>query len=1157
MYLKRVEICGFKSFADRTKLEFESGITAIVGPNGCGKSNISDSIRWCLGEQSARSMRSSQMMDIIFAGSQSRATTGMAEVSLTFDNSTNSLPIDFSDVVVTRRLFRSGESEYLINKAQCRLKDVRDLFLDTGIGSSGYSIIEQGKVEFILGAKPEERRELFEEAAGISKYKARREETLRKLEKVEIDTNRVNDMLGLLKEQINALDLAARKAKQFQKHQQDLKRLEIASLVHGINDSLKEIQTIDAELIPNTEKFEEMNAGLAGIEAELAQLRFLQVEKDDNYIKISDEFSKLKAGINLADERISQSIQRETELKERQENLSKNSESSALKSAEYHLEIENLRKLRIELAATVEKLEREYLEQEALINGIRADVEAKTKELAGLRSELFEITQSRTGIHNETGSHISMLARCQSLVQSHEKDLRRLQEQLAPKQEELKLKQLEALEFTTRTLSITSTIESIKNDAFVKESEKSQTEANADALRERVVSIESSINTLVELDRKDPRRSSIYSVLSSGIPGLSGPLSGLIKIDGVDREAVVLTLGEKLDYIVADNQESATSAIEYMESNGLGPVTFIIADRVPQLSTVSPFTSPDPVGAKPLLSYIKCDPPIQNIINFLCGETYISANRVFGRAVITGGKYANGEKPFLIEQRLVELRQETVSLKNEFASQQALLAGLVKELEEKLKDKASAETELARLNIHNDLMRKEEEAKNLEVSFIEKEVEMNAGDITALKDEETLHQQKLKTLEETLNALAVREAEVKTHIETLEAEVSGQRERETSIEPLLTEAKVAWGTQKNELMLREREEEKLAFTISSLESQAQNDKAESEAIYEKLIEQTNIQAIESANLKNFQQQHLEKEKDVKNSLIERQELMARIEVESAAISAKRHEVEALKQEIHEIELRKHSFQLQNQNSQKRLSEGFGLTFEESFNEYSAVAASEEEIVRLKRKLESMGAVNMAAPEEYANLEERYNFLLTQQQDLLKAREDLHQVILKINRNTLENFRNTFTQVRENFQRIYQQLFEGGQADLVLTDENNLLETGIDIVAQPPGKKLQNITLLSGGEKALTAIALLFAFFMVKASPFCILDEVDAPLDDANIGRYISMVKSFAAQTQFLVVTHNKRTMEMADILYGVTMEELGVSKIISVRLQREKVALPA
>jgi chromosome segregation protein len=1155
MYLKRVEICGFKSFADRTKLEFEPGITAIVGPNGCGKSNIADSIRWCLGAQSARSMRSNQMMDIIFAGSQSRATTGMAEVSLTFDNSTNTLPIDFSEVVVTRRLFRSGESEYLLNKAQCRLKDVRDLFLDTGLGSSGYSIIEQGKVEFILGAKPEERREMFEEAAGISKYKARREETLRKLEKVEIDTNRVNDMLGLLKEQINALDLAARKAKQFQKYQQDLRRQEIAALVSSISSALREIEVIDSELIPGTEKFEKTNAEMAGLEAELAQLRFVQVEKDDNYIKLSDEFSKIRSGINLADERIQQSIQRQAELKERQENLLKNIDVSSRKSAEYSLEFENIKKLKAELFQKVDVLEKEYLEKENLINGIRSDIEAKTKELTKLRSETFEITQQRSSLHNETNRHVSLLARCESLISSYQKDLRRLQEQLTPKQTELKLKQTEALEFSTKTAEIGSAIETLKNEITAKESDLREAESRSDSLREKIVSIESSINTFIELEKQNPKRSSIYSVLSSGITGLSGPLSSMIKIDGLEREAVVLALGEKLDYIIADTSDTAAKAIEYIENNGLGPVTFIISDRVPEKDTSSPFSSPE--GSRSLLSYVKCDPSIQNIINFLCGDTFIRANKVYGHAIVTGGKFNSSDKPILIEQRLTELRQETQSLKNDFASSRERLAALQKELADKLSQRSVQETELARLNIHNDLMQKEAEAKNLEVVFLEKEMDLNNTDIIKQQEEEALNKQELKTLEETVNAQASREIEIKSEIERLEGEISKQREQESLIAPILTEAKVAWGTQKNEFLLREREEEKLAFTITSLEQQVQNDKAEAELINEKQVEQCNLQAAESANLKNFQQQYAEKEKDVKNSLIERQELLDQIEAMSASLSEKRHELEALKQEIHEIELRKHSFELQKQNNQKRITESFGVTFEESKDEYSSVAFTEEEIIRLKRKIESMGAVNLAAPEEYANLEERYNFLLTQQQDLLKAKEDLHQVILKINRNTLENFKNTFTLVRDNFRAIYQQLFEGGAADLVLMDENNLLETGIDIVAQPPGKKLQNITLLSGGEKALTAIALLFAFFMVKASPFCILDEVDAPLDDANIGRYINMVKSFAAKSQFLVVTHNKRTMEMADILYGVTMEELGVSKIISVRLQKEKLALPA
>jgi chromosome segregation protein len=459
--------------------------------------------------------------------------------------------------------------------------------------------------------------------------------------------------------------------------------------------------------------------------------------------------------------------------------------------------------------------------------------------------------------------------------------------------------------------------------------------------------------------------------------------------------------------------------------------------------------------------------------------------------------------------------------------------------------------------VHVDILANQMRSRGEEIQYLEKEIELNQADIRTQEEEERQGGEQLKNTEASLAALQDKEQKLKEQEQALEGELQKQREEESRLAPLLTESKVAWATQSNEMASREREEQKLKESISTNTQQIEQYRQELQLLENRIVEQCTAQQQESEHLKQLHQEYQRKEVEVQASLADRQSLLQNIENKSVMLHNLRQQVEALKQDIHNTLLEQRSFELQRQGMEQRLKEDFQHTFEEVREEYMSIAVNDEEVGRLKRRLESMGAVNLAAPEEYANLEERYNFLLTQQQDLTKAKEDLLQVITKINQNTLENFKKTFDQVRENFRNIYHQLFEGGVADLQLTDENNLLETGVDIMAQPPGKKLQNIALLSGGEKALTAIALLFAFFMVRPSPFCILDEVDAPLDEANIGRYINMVKTFSAHSQFLIITHNKKTMAMADILYGVTMEELGVSKIISMRMQKEDFAASA
>ncbi|MHB9154292.1 MAG: chromosome segregation protein SMC, partial [Endomicrobiales bacterium] len=1077
MYLKRLELCGFKSFADKTKLNFEQGITAIIGPNGCGKSNTADAIRWCLGEQSARSLRSHQMMDVIFGGSQSRQTTGMAEVSLTFDNSQNMLPIDYSEVTVTRRIFRSGESEYFMNKVQCRLKDIRDLFLDTGIGTEGYAIIEQGKVEFLLQAKPDERREMFEEAAGVSKYKVRREETLRKLEKVDVDMNRINDMLALLKEQINSLDIAAKKARQYQKYKDDLRRLEITALVHSILQSVRDIERVKSEFDPRSKEFETFNTGLDSLEADIAQLRLEQTEKDELYVRLQDEFSQIRSGINLSDERVRQAALREEELSERHTLLLDETAANSDRMKQYAGELAQVRALWQTLTEQAAKHEQEYKDKEDQIQLTRAKIAGCQQQEASLRARLFDTATGKTNHHNEQNRLTSNQAHCQARVLSLQKELNRLKEQRAPLEAEIASKETEKGALAGKISEIQSKQEELDRQLRELEQRSAENQSRRTSVKEKLVSLESKRQTLQEWEAKDPVRSTMRTVMSLDIASIRGPVSSMMRIDPGMQETVAAALGEKLNYMVSETAEAAQRAIRHLEENGLGRLSFVVMERLPENLPSAPLA--ELPGARPLISLLQCEPGMEKLTRFLCGETLVHGQSIYGHAVIQGGGKISFDKPVLVEDQIRRLTEEFEDNRKELSAAEEAGALIQDDLQQTRDEKKATDLEYQKAGVELAWLEKHLTSVKEELAYRDREIALSLSDIQAQDQEEKQIKEQLAAIETGLAALEGEEQKAREQLQLSEAEIRGHREEENRLAPLLTEAKVAWATQCNELSGREREAQKLDESLAALKAQSVQAEQELSTLAAKTAEQKTIQQAESGKLKQLHQELSQKEVEVQKSLAERQEIGRSLDTRNESLHTTRQQVEALKQDIYDLQLEQRSFELQKQGMEQRLREDFTATLDEVKVEYGKLTFSDDEIARLKRRLESMGAVNLAAPEEYANIEERYNFLLTQQQDLLKAKEDLHQVITKINQNTRENFKKTFDQVRENFRSIYRQLFEGGEADLTLTDESNLLECGVDILAQPPGKKLQNIALLSGGEKALTAIALLFAFFMVR------------------------------------------------------------------------------
>jgi chromosome segregation protein len=1148
MYLKKVEVCGFKSFADKTVLNFEQGISGIIGPNGCGKSNISDSIRWCLGEQRAKSMRSSNMQEVIFGGTQTRATTGMAEVSLTFDNSQNILPIDYSEVTVTRRLFRSGESEYFINKTQCRLKDIRDMFLDTGIGSDGYSIIEQGKVDFLTTAKPEDRRELFEEAAGVSKYKVRREETLRRLEKIDADMSRLSDALAIHKQQITALDIAAKKAKQYKKYQEELANYEVASLVHHISYGNNEIVRIKTELDPKIKEFESTNTLMAQLDTEIQEIRLSLDEKNESYVSVNKDLSEIKMQIGVADQIIQHAMQREGEIKSEKKSLEQELVVNREKVIQMEEQLKTLNSDDGTLADDLVKYEADYREKERQYNLVKSrlsELEARENEI---REKLSQFESEKEQQHNLKAELSESRIHLDAELDSLRRIISRLENDVEPTRQEIVNIEAELESANTSIGSFETKKEEINKIISENEEKRKSLENILLKHKESLASNDSRVSTLKEFDQQDPVRSSIRAVLSLGNLA-RGPVSSIIDADEDKQELVASALGERLNYLVCDTAEKADQAIKVLEENGLSRLSFIVADKISDSVQNSAIGLPQ--GYTELIKFLKYNSSDEKIIRYVCSGALVSGNKIYGNVVVSGGGKISFEKPVLIEEQIKNLQNKSEELKLNISTAQS-------EIERIYENQINLRLEKERLGFDAIKVKTQIEGKRSQIEEKKNDIKSITEEINKHKEEISSKATELNSFNEKISVFEIKLAEHEDEENRLYEELkiiendtfAAKKEEETSA-PLMMEARSVWDKKVAEFENKRQGQQYLLDNIANIKKQieyAENKIVESD---EKLSELLTSQETETVKIQQLYESQAQKEVEIQSSLTDRQSLQDVLDSKTNEWHALRGKVDELNNEVNAMQIDLKNFEYQKNDLEKRLAETYSKTYEEIKNDFDGIEVNNEEITKIKRKMESLGSVNLAAQEEYDALEQRYNFLLAQQQDLLKAKDDLLEVIKKINQSTIENFKKTFDIVRDNFKNLYRKLFGGGEADLMLTDENNLLESGVDIYAQPPGKKLQNISLCSGGEKALTAVALLFAFFMVKPSPFCILDEVDAPLDDANVGRYNSMIKEFASKTQFLVVTHNKRTMEMADVLYGVTMEDHGISKIISVKMNKQ------
>ncbi|MFH1857439.1 MAG: chromosome segregation protein SMC [Candidatus Omnitrophota bacterium] len=1168
MHFKRLELIGFKSFRDRTVLEFEPGVTAIVGPNGCGKSNVSDAIRWVLGEQSAKDLRGNRMEDVIFNGTQRDEPLGLAEVSLTLSNEKKLLPIEYDEVTITRRIFRSGESEYLLNHVPVRLRDVVELVMGTGLGRTSYAHMAQGKIDEILSARPEERRYLFEEASGITKYRFQKKEALRKLEQTETNLLRVGDILLELGRQIRSLERQADKARRYKEDFEKLKRLDLGvarqerrileEKIRGFSEAKRARKEEEQNFSGKRETF---NGELTRLRQELEEVGLRLNAANVRKVDLSSEIRQGQDRVQLYKERIEElEKDREVLLKEKtqiEEEFLQFRQHVDLSKEEYAKGLEEISAYQTTLAVSEATLKK--------ILGILAESE---EAISKGKLKAIDIAQEHSKVRNDltrmAAEHHTLSSREHRLLLEQEETTRELGEVKARREETEKIarqtkeklevfrREKEALEEEGRTLSrslqtLRVEIQSLRQQWTVL---SSQCELLEEARKNYEGFSQGTKAVLKEREQKNPVFGKCHGVLAD-----------LLEVAPGYERAVEELLGSMVQALIVEDEDAARQGIRYLKSRGLGRASFIV------LSLLQTGKS----GDGSLLEKIKTAPLYQSVLASLLGDvslvetieqipnrdasrTYVTQKgECYRRGILTGGTpLSEGFGLIGREARIAALRSEmtkTQDLLKGLLDQEQGLEALLKEKETLLDQKTDAchrwEVELSNQENLREAVAAEEKKIADELSLVVLELEEVRGELQELVQKEAAMNECLQGLEEQERILQ----EELTALQSLVAQKKEEREKTlvqiAEVRTALDSAKSRAEDQKKACVLLEATLNDKCALIHSKETGAASDAQRTQELTEEIRRLEEKKHSLLGEKEGVEQEWLRSEANQKTMVTEElsfQNQITECDGQLRQLQTCLHDLEMKEQEI--------QYELRAMEERLRLTYKVELASEMDAQEGTVdVEAVRPEIERLREKLERMGPVNLVAIDEYEELKKRYEFLSHQKEDLERAKEALHEAIQKINRVTRELFLTTFRQIQAHFQDYFRLLFGGGDARLLLLDEQDVLESGIEILACPPGKKLQSVSLLSGGERAMTVIALLFAVFKEKPSPFCVLDEIDAPLDESNIARFTSVLEEFLPSSQFILVTHNKRTISMADIMYGITMEKTGVSKIVSVKFK--------
>ena len=1179
MYLKNIEVQGFKSFANKINFEFHNGITGIVGPNGSGKSNVADAVRWVLGEQSAKQLRGSSMQDVIFSGTEMRKPMGYAYVAITLDNSDHALPIDYEEVTVARRVYRSGESEYMINGATCRLKDVAEMFYDTGIGKEGYSIIGQGQIDRILSGKPEERRELFDEAAGIVKFKRRKTTALKKLEQERANLVRVSDILAELERQVEPLEKQSAVAKNYLQMKEELKKLDVNIFLIDnekckaqIDECVQKIEVATNDLEAANAENESIKEEYASIEKKLAELDESIEEKRSKLSETSVLKQKLEGEIDVLNEKINSANKSAEHFEMRQKSLaddieSKEAECEKLTQDQKTLDeqTEELIKRRDEAVAELEKLQAEIEEQNGTVE--------KNKNL------IIELLNERATIQSKLGQFGTMLE--QNKIRKAEIQSKLISARSEEAEQDKRVNSL-TLELNTVCSEITSIDQKRESMEEKLGDHRARLEELDRKLGEAQIAyhgIKSKLDTLKNLaERYDGYGSSIKRVMEqkSKMSGIIGVVADIMQVDPKYETAIETALGGNIQNIVTKDENVARKLIQYLKDNKAGRATFLPLTTTrnrgefdkPEVRDAAGFIgmANELVSAKKeyddvisqLLGAIIVIDTVENALKLAKEYNYtLRIVTLEGEYLTPGGALAGGS--FKNASNLLGRKREMDELEKEAQVSLKAMESIMDEIDTTKEERAKLREDI-----------EECKAKLQELAIAQNTAQMNVDSAKAHKDEMVRSH---ADLEAEFEQMQVTEKGIATDQDSAKEELAASEKRESELNELIAAA-----GEKLE-GLREIENEKV-FAKSDLDLEVTREKQKQD------FAKQNVERVraEIEHLKAEQEEIAKSVKETEEEIKERQENIEKIKetIAASATSADENEV-ALKEAIatkEEFTAKQKSFfdkreaiskklgdldkELYRLNAQKEKTESEQEgRINYMWNEYEITlshaaelrdetltdqAGMRKNIHRLRDEIKKLGDVNVNAIEDYKALMERYTFTKTQHDDLIKAEQDLLGIIDELDKLMTTQFKENFALIAAEFDKVFKELFAGGKGTLEINDDEDILEAGININAQPPGKKLQNMLMLSGGEKALAAIALLFAIQNLKPSPFCLLDEIEAALDESNVGRFAGYLNKLTKHTQFIVITHRRGTMEKADRLYGITMQEKGVSALVSVNL---------
>jgi chromosome segregation protein len=1187
MFLKRLDVMGFKSFAERISVEFVPGVTAVVGPNGSGKSNIIDAVRWVLGEQSAKSLRGSKMEDVIFAGSDSRKPLNIAEVTLTLDNQDGALPIEYSEISVTRRVYRSGDSEYLLNKQPCRLKDIIELFIDSGLGKEAFSIISQGKVEEILNSKPEERRIIFEEAAGVLKYKKRKKKAEAKLDETQENLNRVNDILHELEGQVEPLKIQASMAKDYLEKKEELEKFEVALTVHEIEELHKQWKLFSEKFELHGKEEMEMSSNIQKREAVLEQTR-------DKITALDESITQLQEVLLSTSEELEKLEGRKQVLQERKKNSSTNKAQLQTNIKEITVKIEQLQ-------AEKEKAQIDFQKIEAQVKELKSDLTKKQNQLKNYNEDVEEIIESLKGDYIEV---LNQQASAKNEIQLIDQQL----EQQSSRNDRLHSEnakyvtqraELQA-EYKELTVKLQAIKEDINQQVFGYREEQKKLESSKTNYQKQEKTLYQAYQYLQQgKSRKEmlEEMEEDYSGFFQGVKevlkargetlhGIEGAVAELIQVPKQYELAIETALGAAMQHVVVETEEHGRKAISYLKRNQFGRATFLPMNIIKgkyisesQKNMLQQHESFVGIGVN-LLQY---DARYETIAANLLGNVIITkdlkgANEIAklvqfryrlvtldGDIVNPGGSMTGGtvkqKKNSLLSRKgeLEELKEKLTVMEN----QTKQLETDVKALKEEVSFRERKLEEMRMKGEHLRISEQELKSKLRENELAQENMDehlslydMEKADFTSIKEK---HTKRKKELSSILSKIENELQQLNEKIEELTQQKNDDRTSKDVVTGEISDLKAELAAKNEQLVNSRGQLERLTTELKdSIKRQSvykddlnwlQNELEDNFSGEEQLVEEAKNCAAE-------------KDKTTKLISVRREERLKyqqSIEDEELELKELKRQHKGLLEALKDEEVKINRFDVDLENRLNHLREEYMLSFEAAKETSSLtidIDEAKKRVKLIKLALEELGTVNLGAIDEYERVSERYEFLLEQKEDLNEAKDTLFQVINEMDVEMVKRFGQTFTSIQLEFEQVFKELFGGGRAQLKLTHPEDLLNTGVDIVAQPPGKKLQNLGLLSGGERALTAIALLFSILKVRPVPFCILDEVEAALDEANVHRFSQYLKQFSNDTQFIVITHRKGTMEEAHVLYGVTMQESGVSKLVSVRLEETKKFIP-